>query len=110
MRKLFFSLFVLLSACGASEEALEFTEFNQEGFLAACTQTGEDINLDQRASEIDSELITQICGCVWDETSSDLPFSEFQALDSVLTEDASAELPVGIQRVIADCVVAELSL
>ncbi len=110
MRKLLISFVFLGSACGATTQAQEFNDFSEDSFLAACTQTGEDIALDQRASDIDSDLVSDICGCVWDTTSSEMLFSEFVALDDLLTQDANADLPVGVQRSIADCVSSELDL
>ena len=95
MRKLILSFVFLASACGATEQALEFTEFSEESFLAACTQTGEDISLDQRASDIDSDLVSDICGCVWDTTSSEMSFAEFESLDDLLTQDPNTDLPIG---------------
>ena len=103
-------LVVLLTACGVSNEALEFTELNEEGFLAACTQTSSDIELDQGVTDIDNALISNICQCVWDETSTELTFEDFESLDTQLLGDSSANLPVGIERIIADCVAVQLDL
>lgn len=89
---------VALAAC--SEEApTDFTADNRSGFLAACSQPLED-----------SRLIGEICQCVFDETQSAMPFSEFSSIDSRLTENTEQAIPSEITQIIADCVFEEADL
>lgn len=87
-----------LAAC-AEEEPTEFGEDNRDGFAAACSQPLED-----------SRLVSDICQCVFDETTSNIVFSEFAALDTRLTENAELSLPIEVTDIIADCVLEEADL
>ncbi len=105
------ALFALVSC--TSEETIDYSSANREGFLAACTQTGADISTDKGSSfgdQVDDPLFTSICRCALRETEKQLSFEEFNALDQRLVESSSAKLPPQMIDIIADCVIGEASL
>lgn len=87
----------VVSGCG--EEPVEaFTLDNKEGFMTACVD-----------SELDSELLTAVCGCVIEELES-YEYEEFESLDAALIENPEAQLPAAVTDVVADCFIEAAEL
>lgn len=90
-------LVFLLAGCG--EEKVEaFTLDNKEGFMKACVD-----------SDIDTELMTVVCGCVIEELES-YDYDEFETLDAALVDDPDAQLPGAVSDVVADCFIEAAEL
>ena len=88
----------VLAAC-TEESQTDFTDDNETGFLAACSEPLED-----------APLVGDICRCVFEQTQADFPFEEFTALDDVLKADPEQELQSEINVIIANCVISEADL
>ncbi len=84
---------LLLAACGV-DEPTDFTADNRSGFMAACTRSLDD-----------TQLVTDVCRCVFAATSDELSFVEFSSIDRQLQENPEQELPEEVLDVIAECVI-----
>ncbi len=90
---------LVLGVSGCGEEPVEaFTLDNKEGFMTACVD-----------SELDSELLTAVCGCVIEELES-YEYEEFESLDAALVENPEAQLPAAVTDVVADCFIEAAEL
>ena len=106
------SLLILCLAVGCSgpEVVSDFTSFNKEAFLAACTQTTADVAIDDSEAVIDPKATTDICNCVFNQMSSDMDFEEFEELDELLVANPKMPLPAEMRTFISDCLITELDL
>jgi hypothetical protein len=88
----------VIAAC-SEESQTDFTDDNETGFLAACSEPVED-----------APLIGNICRCVFEQSQADFPFEEFTEMDEVLKADPEQDLQAEINVIIANCVISEAEL
>jgi len=84
-----------LTACGG-ETPTEYSEANQEAFLAACVDDAVDGVYQQR-----------VCRCVYDEARDAIAFERFLEINEALTDSEDAVLPDDLLDVVAACVIEE---
>jgi len=107
---LLISVASLALGCNDSPQA-EYSTRNKTGFMAACTKTAADVEVDgESVVEIDNPLKTAICECAWSETETTYNFEDFVSLDNELLEDPSSQLPKKVDQIIANCVISEMEL
>jgi hypothetical protein len=102
------AIFFSLGAVSCSESSSEeYSLPNRDGFLKACTRTGDDV---ANSEEIDDQLVTSVCKCVLKSTEQNLKFEDFKELDTMLVNDPEANLPPAMAGILAECVKTEAKL
>lgn len=89
------ALLACLAACGA-EAPTEYSQENEDAFLAACSDAAIDGIFEQR-----------VCRCVYQEAEATIAFDRFLEINEQLADAESPVLPDDLLDLIADCVIEE---
>ncbi|MGH1489070.1 MAG: hypothetical protein ACRBK7_06690 [Acidimicrobiales bacterium] len=87
-----------LSGC-SEPEATEFTDDTKSGFMAACSD-----------QVTDSEVIGDVCECVFESTQEEMVFTQFATIDQQLVENPDSPLSSEVTQFVADCVISTADL
>ena len=91
-------LMIGLSGC-SEPEPTEFTDDTRSGFMAAC-----------RDEVTDSEVIGDVCECVFESTQEEMVFTQFATIDQQLVENPDSPLSSEVIQFVADCVITAADL
>lgn len=90
---------LLASACGGAPTPAGYTALIRTDFLTACTD-----------SLTDSEIVTDVCKCVFDKAQREVSISVFNSYENTLKNDPTAGLPGPLRDMLARCVLEESGL
>jgi len=90
---------LLVSACGGDPAPAGYSATIRADFLTACTDTLGD-----------SEIVTDVCKCVFDKAQREVSISVFNSYENTLKNDPTAGLPDPLRDMLASCVLEESGL